>query len=208
MTATIIEQKWPELETMLDGERYGRDRLTIVGGKVAADELAAFLQNWSWPTGHTRWEYWQHASEIRLTANASLAAADVGTLERARLFGEGGDLSLRRDGHVFHWRFVGPAGSVTPPGAGNYWDRYPGKEFRCTEQTVLLWGQRQEIEVGEARWLEDRVRWAQLHYPGVVAGHQGRAALRFKSFTHAGQEEFVWYYALEPWQAATEDQDG
>lgn len=187
---------WPALREMLAAGSYGPQQLTIAGGRVAATDLVAFLDRWPWPAGPKRWEYWQHVSELVLTSGQSLDASQIGTLEMARLFGLGGDLSLRRDGNLFRWHFVGPAGIVLPVGATSFWSADRQTNFLRQEKRALLWGQRREWPGRDPLWLEDRIGWAALSYPGVPNGADGRAVVCYWTFGQGGQPAFVWLYQL------------
>ncbi|NLG85433.1 MAG: hypothetical protein GX493_12705, partial [Firmicutes bacterium] len=48
------------------------------------------------------------------------------------------------------------------------------------------------------RWIEDRVAAARLEYP-----QEGkRLVLKYKTYSRAGQVEFVWYTELTEWEGA------
>ena len=205
MTANLLN--W------LNDEKSGAMDLTIVGGRVAAGELAQLLRAWPWPEGSDLFALWQHSSEFVIDKSSYLPATDVGTLEKGRVFADVGDLSVRRHLNDFRWRFIG-AKEVAPPLPASkfqdYWDQHPGKMFFAEPRTALLWGQRvqQTATDGstEIQWLEDRVRQARLIYSTdankTLAGPQGRTQLSYMIYSDAGRIEFVRYLGFEPYMEA------
>ena len=117
-------------------------------------------------------------------------------LERARLFGEGGDLDVRRDGERFLWRYVGEPDHA-PPG-DNKLEPDDGSPVYCREQTALLWGTR---ERDQEQWFEDRVSGAKLTYlpktPTLSEGMEERVQVRYYEYTQAGRTLVVWLRGLE-----------
>lgn len=177
-----------------DGPQIGRADLAVWGGQCPEDHLAAFLQ--AWALGNMPYRIWEYVSEISFEQN-TLPHSPV-LLERGRLFGVDGDLELRREGGVFLWRFVGQAGTLTPPGfsAQDYWTANPEHQFYCEEQTALLWGKH-----NGPTWADDRVGAAQLNYPFADNTEQ-RLQLRYRAYRRAGYTALVWFTALEAWKEA------
>lgn len=171
----------------------GKEILSIWGGRCAEEDLLAFLQGWD--LSNMPYRIWEYASEIvfekgTLPKNAVL-------LQRGRLFGEDGDLELRRDGAEFAWRFIGKP-EIRPPAGydfdeNNFWHRHSDVTFHQYKQTALLWGESQ----GDGFWFDDRVAGAQLTYPAVTGK---RVQLHYKVFSRAGQVQFVWYTGLSEWK--------
>ena len=118
-------------------------------------------------------------------------------LERGRLFGKDGDLTLRRNGSRFNWSFIGPTGIQAPKGdydTKNYWskdNKYKKEAFHQYQEQTLLWG-----KWDGKRRSESRVAAAKLNYP--IIGE--RIQLDYKIFSHAGQVSFVWYTGLSEWK--------
>lgn len=166
--------------------------LSIWGGRCAECNLLEFLQKW--PLAQMPYRIWEYASEIAFEQNT--LPQNVALLERARLFGPGGDLELRRDGTAFAWRFVGSA-DVQPPagdyGAQDYWAGHPQVTFQQREETALLWGKRDG-----GKWADDRVGAATLNYPATSE----RVQVCYKTFSRAGRVEFVWFTGLSEWKEA------
>jgi len=179
------------VQDMAQSEK-GQSDLAIWGGRCAESDLTTFLRQWD--VSGMLFRVWEYVSEIVFEQDS--LPQNVALLERGRLFGPGGDLDLRRDGAAFAWRFVGPAGAQPPAGdydAQDYWAKQPQAAFRQSEETALLWG-----ESKDDGWRDDRVGAAKLYYP--VTGK--RVQLHYKTFSRAGQVEFVWYTGLSEWKEA------
>jgi hypothetical protein len=132
---------------------------------------------------------WCYADACNIGTNA--VPKDVGLLERARLFGPGGDLEIWRGGKGFRWRYVGLADNA-PEGKKLPWPGDENHPVFWREQTALLWGNRPE---GRARWHDNRVAGATLTYP--VSGAPERVKVRYREYTQAGRPFAVWYTGLE-----------
>lgn len=180
-----------------DSTQYDSSQsLTIVGGTCPAGNVLTFLSAWGLPKGTMPYCLWEEVSRIVLEEKT--LPPEPALLERGRVFGPGGDLSLRRDGDAFRWWFIGPAGVTAPTAYGQVHDfwadkRHQGVILHRHEETALLWG---VWEAGHAAWHEDRVAGARLHYPGL-SGQPERVQVRYRSFTTAGQVMFVWFRELE-----------
>jgi len=163
------------------------------------DALTDFLAGWRWKKMEMPYRIWESTDRIdfeRVEKEASVP--NVALLERGRLFGEGGDLDLRRDSDTFRWRFVG-ASEVCPPEGydadeNNFWKRYPDAAFHCYKEKALLWGKRR----GE-RWHDDRVAAAKkLDYPAPDDAE--RVRVEYNVYSRAGRVEFVWLTGLSEWK--------
>ena len=172
----------------------GSDRLSIWGGACPEGALLGFLQNWP-SSEQMPYRIWEYASEVHFERDTLPGSKDIALLERGRLFGEGGDLDLRRDGEMFLWRFVGKPEVRPPEGydADDFWASHPDTRFHCYEETALLWGKRK----GD-RWYDDRVAAAPLEYP--VGGEPERVQVEYKVYSRAGRVEFVWLTGLRAWK--------
>lgn len=203
---------WPqvdfdELLVKVKKPRVGINELTILGGHCAENCFEKFIGQWLEQREiKLPFRIWEYASEIIFKKeNDSPENINVALLERGRLFGEDGDLTLRRNGSSFEWSFVGPAGIQAPEenyDAKCYWDENPKiKEFHQYQEKVLLWG---KWDDRHKCWVEPRVAGAKLDYPRERS-HQGegkRLQLEYKIFSHAGQIKFVWYTDLSEWKEA------
>ena len=192
---------WPRVDfrKLADGVGQGpvgRSHIAIWGGRCPEDQVEAFFQKWD--LSQMPYRIWEYVSEITFGQNT--LPQNVALLERGRLFGEGGDLEVRRDGAEFAWRFIGPAGVQPPAGfrAKSYWDRYPEGRFHQQEACALLWG---IWDDNKKRWYEDRVGAARLEYPATGS----RIRLDYRVFSRAGHVEFVWFTGLVEWKEADRD---
>ncbi len=174
--------------------KIGRDTLTILAGLCQEKEMLGFLQQWEIEFSYRIWEY---ASEIVFEKNEEPAKINVALLERGRLFGNEGDLSIRREGTSFSWLFLGAVGTQAPKGSYNtqdYWSKdnnHKVEKFHCYPEKTLLWG-----EWNGRQWHESRVAGANLIYPS--AGK--RVQLEYLIYSHAGQVIFVRYTGLNEWR--------
>ncbi len=173
------------------------DRPSILGGQFAPTKLESFLKGWQSRWDTMPWRVWEYVHSIQFADNIT----DYEYLQRAEVFGEGGHLSLRRDGNRWLWHYIGsteesaPEGFNQPGECEDFWESAQGKvsELHRYEERVLLWG---EWKSEMATWWEDRVAAATLHYPGQPQG-SSRVALSFWRYAEAGRTAFVWYRTLE-----------
>jgi hypothetical protein len=170
-----------------------REHLAIWGGTCTEDVLTDFLDGW--PLERMTYRIWE--STDRIDFEEGSLPSNVTLLERGRLFGDGGDLDLRRDGDVFHWRFVGEHNVRPPQGydtdENDLWAQYPDAAFHCYEETALLWGKREGNH-----WHDDRVAAAKLNYP--EHDNAERVQVQYKVYSRAGHVEFVWLTGLSEWK--------
>lgn len=168
------------------------DRPTILGGQFTADRLDDFLAAWSGRWGTMEHRIWEHISHIEFADEPK----ESRYLQRAEIFGEGGHLSLRRDGGRWLWHYIGPAGQRMPEGfdkkpeCEDFWATYLSAALRRYDEQVILWGERKK---GYDFWWEDRVAAAKLVYPNQTGE---RVYLDFWRYTQDGQTAFVWYRGL------------
>ncbi|MGH9767093.1 MAG: type III-D CRISPR-associated protein Csx19, partial [Blastocatellia bacterium] len=79
----------------------------------------------------------------------------------------------------------------------NFWGEHQDTQLRRCDEAALLWGQRKTQGEGSANtWQEDRVGWARLDYPGIVAE---RVQVVYEVFMEDGQPTFVWWKELQPY---------
>lgn len=165
--------------------------ITIIGGVIADKNLVNWLQQWD--LQRLPWQFWEWVNAIWLDYDQPLPS-DMRLLERGRMFGDGGDLSLRRDGNDFRWHFVGPSNVQTPatPGTHDFWQspNAPAMLY-AVEQQALLCG----VWDGASCWYDDRIGQANVRYPAVLRGHQC-IYVRYREYLDHGQVAFVWMYDL------------
>lgn len=174
---------------------WGPNELAIWGGMFAERDLLKFVENWIM----IPYRIWEYSSGITLVKDQLPVTDNLLWLERGRLFGEGGDLTLRRNGDRFHWHFVGPQGKQPVPPVDKYGTKdffavgEPGANYYMREETALLWG---EKPPDKPRRFEDRVGRADLDYPGLDDAR--RVQVRYRTFSRAGYVEFVWFRSIDP----------
>lgn len=187
-----------DLVKKAEDPRCGHADISIWGGRCAQNCLKEFISQWD--LARMPYRIWEYASEICFVEQNTPLQNET-LLERARLFGPGGDLELRRAGVVFAWRFVGPAGVSPPAGdytAKDYWESHPEVTFHQVEEEALLWGER---NAGSAIWADNRVGAARLNYPAEGQ----RVKINYKVLSRAGRAEFVWFTDLSEY---TEGKNG
>lgn len=179
-----------------DSERYwGQDKLVISGGWCSNEaDIMVLLRGWPQRDEALPYCIWEYTSDI-VFEQKTLPADNGRLLERGRLFGPGGDLSLRRDGARFYWHFVGQADTQPPIGdfhAQDFWQEADsGISFFQCEERALLWGERRK---DFSLWFEDRAGGTRLKYP---IDHLGRVQVKYHTFSRAGRVELVWLLGLE-----------
>jgi len=164
---------------------------TITGSECAEGELLGWLRNLDLTGMDVR--IWEFTDRCIIGDDGPPETAKW--LERARLFGEGGDLDIRRDGDRFLWRFVGKE-EYAPD--GERLELPTGDEINPVyrrERTALLWGERKE---GQSQWFDDRTAGAALTYP--VDGAPARVKVRYYEYTQAGRTLAVWLRGLEAYE--------
>lgn len=148
--STVIADLAQEAFEQMRNAREIRPRdLIIVGGVLSADKLPEFLGHFS---THMQTDMpWSmietvHAFKVRERADLTklLDAKQVFLLERARIFGEAGDLDIRRDGEEFRWRFLGetiPADKKFAEtfSSEDFWDAYPDIRFYSIQECHMQW---------------------------------------------------------------------
>ncbi len=181
-----------EVAKAVQHPHVGKESLSIWGGRIREGDVRKFLEMWPTISGMP-YRIWEYASHI--VFEEYTLPEDLYLLQRGRLFGEGGDLELRRDGQDFSWRYIGPAGVSPPEGyaAQSYWKLHPNVPFHQREESVLLWGRKEE-----SRWADARVGRASLTYPAKSTWK--RVLLRYRTYSKAGRVQFVWYLSLDEWK--------
>jgi hypothetical protein len=180
-------------EVLDPAQEWGQEDFVVWGGWCTEDDLLDLMQDWPECDVAMPYRIWEYAYEV--VFEEKTLPADAPSLLRGRLFGQGGDLSLRREGHRLHWHFVGPAGTRPPAGdyhAQDFWQyATAGAVFHRRVQRALLWGERRQ---GFDLWFEDRTARARLAYP---LEQLGRAQVKYSTFSRGGQVQFVWLLGLE-----------
>ncbi len=176
-----------------DDKLSAEDWPTIRGDECAAGDLLEWLKKLD--LSGMKFRIWEFTD--RCTIGTDAPPQQVERLERARLFGESGDLDIRRDGQRFLWRYVGAAENA-PACEEMEW---PGSDVNPVyrrERTALLWGTR---ERQQTQWFDDRVSGASLTYfpnpTPLDEGVEERVQVQFREYTQAGRVLAVWLRGLE-----------
>jgi hypothetical protein len=162
---------------------------SIWGGVVAADKLPLFLQAWDEAGGQLAYGMVEEVGRfyaLPLTKFSDVLPAEPLALERARLFGEQGDLDLRRDGDSFRWRFIGEVALKTPDlqawQGEDYWATHPHDAFYLAEKAYT-------------QWLPGDLRINEEWYEGI--GLTKKSSLRQIQYLDNGRIAFARYMGFE-----------
>ena len=119
-------------------------------------------------------------------------------IERIRIFGNAGDIDLRRNGNRFIWRYIG---ENEPPSdldkdKDNFWDENSDKFF-VEEKEAILWGKYSK----NGLWHDPRVGKAKLNYPIKNAE---MVKIRYRTLSEKGIISFVWFIEISSfsWQVS------
>lgn len=168
----IIQDVFTQTDDSLRNSKTS-DNLFIWGGQIANDngesisQLPAFFQAWSAEDGPDfDWMMVEEVDRFYVkTASLVHLATHHELIERVRLFGQVGDLDIRRDGREIYWRFISETHSQLPSAfpfsAHSFWDdpKNKGVTFARYEQCYFQWRrtQNEPIETRERRVTSD---WA------------------------------------------------
>lgn len=164
------------------------ERPAILGGEFPAERLSDFLSVWQARWSAMPYRLWEHISLIEFADEPKQPEF----LQRAEIFGEGGHLSLRRDGNRWLWHYVGEAVALPLNGFGamDFWEANPNCQLRRYAESVILWSEKKE---SDNLWSDGRVAAARLNYP---LKSDGRVYLHFWRYTENGQTAFAWHRKL------------
>lgn len=193
-----------EVERLHEGRVGPADGLHLWGGTFEAERLQSFLDAWAgqFTAVSMPCRIWEYTDSIHFIMpeppDLGLSAKPLELLERGRLFGAAGDLSLRRDSDHYYWHFIGDFAPPTLPPDWEGQDFWASPEVKDdpnfslhrSEEPVLLWG---ELEAEGQRWHDDRVARADLRYLYDFK----RVRLVCDVFSYNGQTCFVWWKRLE-----------
>jgi len=176
----------------------GEGDMAVYFGKFAAALLPEFLGGWQLPQPQMPWALWLWTDNIVLEHQKGIPN-DLDYLERGHIFGEAGELTLRRAGDDVRWTFVGTAilpeeiiAHDAPFNAQNYWTSNVNLRLRPYERTALLWGEYMP-QIGQ--WYQARVGRAELAYP-TLAGHT-RVQIHYREYLYAGDVALVWHWGID-----------
>lgn len=142
--AGFVNQAFADAKALLK-TAVSPQQLHIWGGSIDETNLKPFLQSWDNAKATLEWAMIEEISRfytIDLTHFTDVLANGLNLLERARLFGEYGDLSLRREGQTFSWSFIGDTSQPWPPKpaeTADFWQQHPRTILREVERTYRQW---------------------------------------------------------------------
>lgn len=169
-----------------------QEDLAIIGGTVQETDVRGWLAEWHLQS--LPWQIWEEVSALRLEKDTPLPL-DFALVERGQIFGEGGNLTLRRDGTIFRWHFIGleTTGVQVTPDVRNFWQEHPGAVLQRVDQKAILWGAwRPDL----GRWHDNRVGWANLQYPAELNGKH-HVYVHYDEYLESGRVAFVWLRDLK-----------
>lgn len=176
-----------------------RKTLALLGGQVDESTLLDWLQEWKLTEISLPWRIWEAVSDLRFE-QATLPET-TRFLERGRLFGADGDLTVRRDGPCFRWWFVGKPTAVPDSvredkTVSDFWQCNPDTTLSVVRQSAIFWGSyRGNDKNNTPYWYDDRVGWAKLTYPIAQNGAPPQHLyVHYREYLQAGQVAFVWLY--------------
>lgn len=174
--------------------------IVIWGGQFPEKRLGSFFTAWEY--SQMAYRIWEYADHCDFVSQQLPRAEDYFLLERGRIFGNMGDLELRRDAGEFFWHFIGNSPIVRPDGfvVKDFWQENSAAQLREEHGSALLWGDYKE-NIGF--WCDDRVAHKTLKYPVLAqeARKNGqRIQIDYTIFTDGGQVAFVWWKELKKYE--------
>lgn len=172
-------------------EKIKKGGIEIWGGEIVEEYLREFVNLWD--MSRMPFTILETLEEIRIIRNFDYAEIDSYVIDRFRIFGEDGDLDIRRNSNIFLWRYIGRSDPPEGIKGKNFWDENPDKKFFMeNNKYALLWG---KYNPDKKLWHEDRVAGAKLLYP--VDGNPERVKIRYRTLSENGIIAFVWFLAIE-----------
>lgn len=119
--------------------------LVIWGGEFKADALNDFLSAWGHALKKLTWRMVELVSSFDVKRKDQDLFDDENDVERLRLFGEQGDLDIRRDGNRFYWRFIAenmdewPDLGVYLEEDGDFFAVNPKHQFQVVTKCYYQW---------------------------------------------------------------------
>lgn len=178
-----------EIDTILKEKRISKNDIQIWGGEVKENELEQFIKEWDF--SNMPFVIIETYKEIAITKISDHINIAPEIIERIRIFGEGGDLDLRRDTISFKWRYIGNNKLPSNIAGENFWKENPDSKFFLEEKESFLWGKYNQ----NLKWHDNRVARAKLSYP--INGNPERVKICYKIFSERGNISFVWFTGLK-----------
>lgn len=164
----LFDQAERTLNEMLK-DKTTKAELVIWSGRFKAltSNLQSFLDAWGSYSSFFTWGLWESASrfdvENRNGQHKIAPPADqLVHVERVRLFGEKGDLDIRRDVEQFYWRFIGDhfdPSTIKPDLSAfaprDYFEQNGEAGFRKLEKSYYLWRKDEKENRVNTMWVEN-----------------------------------------------------
>lgn len=179
-----------KINSLLEEKRIAKDDIHIRGGEIGEDKLQQFISMWN--QLEMPFVILETVREIVIRKNYDFSTLAANTVDRISIFGEGGDLDIRRDADYFRWRYIGENKLPEKVEGEDFWDKNPNKKYFIEEKKALLWG---KYNSDRNLWHDDRVAKAKLSYP--VEGNPERVKIRYRTLSEEGVIAFVWFVAIE-----------
>jgi len=180
------------IERLLSEKRVEKGDIQILGGTIKEENLQEFIGKWN--LKNTPYAIIETLEEITITKNPDPSKLESEQVERVRIFGDEGDLDIRRHTNTFSWRYLGKG---TPPPdieKEDFWKKYPEKKFFTEEKEALLWG---KYNPKKKTWHIDRVAKAKLNYPIQNPEQNQLPKIRYKTLSEGGIISFVWLIEIK-----------
>ncbi|NMB42431.1 MAG: hypothetical protein GX996_10945 [Firmicutes bacterium] len=189
-----------KVDKLLSEEKLTRHQIQIWGGKLGPEKWQDFIARWNFLG--MPYAIIETHNKIKFKKGfTSYDSLDPKMLHRLRIFGESGDLDIRHDFPVIHWRYIG--NENLPPKIAevykteDFWaeKNNANKEFFWEEKEAFLWGKYRGEKAGKSIWHEDRVAKARPAYP--IDHRPQRVKIKYKVFSEQGHSSFVWFTKLK-----------
>ncbi len=166
------------------------------GGRILMTDLDGFLAEWRSQMDNMPYRIWEYMDRVDFERNTLPQPGSP--LEIGRLFGHGGDLSLRRREKYCYWRFVGPGGTCIPEGFNaSFVATEELATLRQRKAAFLLWGKKIKDESKILQWDEPRVGASCLKYPWEGNPVPERVHICCNQYSTNGRMRYVWFTGLE-----------
>ncbi|MEM3563792.1 MAG: hypothetical protein QXR19_11215 [Candidatus Jordarchaeaceae archaeon] len=176
-----------KIEKLIGAERISKNDIQILGGEIEENDLQRFIEKWDF--SNMPFTILETLSGIIIEKKFDLSHISSNQIERIRIFGQDGDLDIRRDANHFLWRYIGRKNPPKDINAKDFWNENPHKKFFVEEKEALLWGRK--YDPNRNLWKDDRVAKAKLSYPGK--GSSDFPKVRYKALSEKGVVSFVWF---------------
>ncbi|WXG41607.1 MAG: hypothetical protein WED07_12730 [Candidatus Freyarchaeum deiterrae] len=180
-----------KINDLLEENRISKNDIQIWGSEIEENSLQQFISKWNF--SNMPFTILETLKEIIIKKNFDFSKIPSNQVERIRIFGQDGDLDLRRDTNRFIWRYIGNNNPPKNTNGEDFWKKNPDKKFFIEKKEALLWGRTYDPK--RSIWQEDRVAKARLSYP--VKGNSNFAKIHYKTLSEQGVISFVWFLEIK-----------